>query len=147
LQRRPAGSQAGASADDAARAGPRVRPPLGGDADRGDPVGPAASPARRAAAGAGRSWLDGAGGGSVTALGFVGLGTMGGRMARRLLAAGYPVAGYNRTVERAAWLEGQGLVRCASPREVAERSDVVLSMVTNTAALEAVTLGEDGLHA
>src|SRR5262249_18303257 len=51
------------------------------------------------------------------------------------------------TFERAAWLEEQGLVRCLSPREVAERSEVVLSMVSNTAALEAVTEGEDGVHA
>ena len=83
----------------------------------------------------------------MTRLGFVGLGTMGGRIALRLLEAGYPVCGYNRTFERAAWLEQRGLVRCLSPREVAERSDVVLSMVSNTAALEAVTLGENGVHA
>ena len=37
-------------------------------------------------------------------LGFVGLGTMGGRIAERLLAAGYEVCGYNRTPEKAAWL-------------------------------------------
>jgi 3-hydroxyisobutyrate dehydrogenase-like beta-hydroxyacid dehydrogenase len=78
-------------------------------------------------------------------LGFVGLGTMGGRIAKRLLDAGYQVCGYNRTIERAAWLEELGLLRCLSPAEVAERSDVVLSMVTNTAALEAVMEGEGGL--
>jgi 3-hydroxyisobutyrate dehydrogenase-like beta-hydroxyacid dehydrogenase len=81
----------------------------------------------------------------VTTLGFVGLGTMGGRIARRLLDAGYPVHGYNRTPERAAWLEGHGLVRCLSPADVAERSEVVLSMVSNTAALEAVVGGAGGL--
>lgn len=81
----------------------------------------------------------------MTRLGFVGLGTMGGRVARRLLDAGHPVCGYNRTFGRAAWLEELGLVRCLSPREVAERSDIVFSMVSNTAALEAVTGGEDGL--
>jgi 3-hydroxyisobutyrate dehydrogenase-like beta-hydroxyacid dehydrogenase len=85
-----------------------------------------------------------------TPLGFVGLGTMGGRVARRLLGAGYQVCGYNRTWERAAWLEEHGLLRCSSPAEVAERSEVIISMVTNTAALEAVMEGEggllDGLH-
>lgn len=81
-----------------------------------------------------------------TPLGFVGLGTMGGRIARRLLAAGHPVSGYNRTAARAAWLEAEGLVLCGSPREVAARSDVVFSMVSDTRALEAVVLGEDGLH-
>ncbi|HXM58782.1 MAG TPA: NAD(P)-binding domain-containing protein, partial [Candidatus Dormibacteraeota bacterium] len=83
----------------------------------------------------------------MTRLGFVGLGTMGGRIARRLLDAGHPVCGYNRTFERAAWLEELGLVRCLSPREVAERSEIVLSMVSNTLALEAVTEGEDGVQA
>jgi 3-hydroxyisobutyrate dehydrogenase-like beta-hydroxyacid dehydrogenase len=72
---------------------------------------------------------------------------MGGRVALRLLEAGYQVCGYNRTFERAAWLEERGLARCLSPREVAERSDVVLSMVSDTAALEAVTEGENGIHA
>src|SRR5437764_3876864 len=79
-------------------------------------------------------------------LGFVGLGTMGGRVARRLLEAGNEVYGYNRTPERAAWLEKLGLRRCGSPREVAEQGDIVFSMVANTAALEAVTKGPDGIH-
>ncbi len=79
-------------------------------------------------------------------LGFVGLGTMGGRIAARLLDAGHEVYGYNRTPGRAAWLEERGLRRCGSPREAAERSEFVLSMVSNSAALEAVTEGEDGIH-
>jgi 3-hydroxyisobutyrate dehydrogenase-like beta-hydroxyacid dehydrogenase len=83
----------------------------------------------------------------MTTLGFVGLGAMGGRMARRLLDAGYRVVGYNRTPARAAGLVDAGLTLAASPRAVAEAADVVFSMVTDTAALEAVTRAPDGLLA
>jgi 3-hydroxyisobutyrate dehydrogenase-like beta-hydroxyacid dehydrogenase len=80
-------------------------------------------------------------------LGFVGLGVMGGGIARRLLAAGHAVHGYNRTREKAAPLEELGLVLEDSPRAVAEAADVVLSMVTNVDALRAVAEGEDGILA
>ncbi len=82
-----------------------------------------------------------------TPLGFVGLGAMGGGIARRLLDAGYTVHGYNRTRERAAALAEAGLVLEATPREVAERAEIVFSMVTNVAALSAVTDGPDGILA
>jgi 3-hydroxyisobutyrate dehydrogenase-like beta-hydroxyacid dehydrogenase len=72
---------------------------------------------------------------------------MGGRVARRLLKAGHEVSGYNRTPAKAAWLVGEGLTLCDSPREVAERSQVVFTMVTNTQALEEVVLGPDGVLA
>ncbi len=80
-------------------------------------------------------------------VGFVGLGTMGGRMAERLLAAGHHVAGWNRTRARAGWLVERGMVWADTPREVAERSEFVLTMVTDTSALEAVTGGPDGILA
>ncbi|HME93977.1 MAG TPA: NAD(P)-dependent oxidoreductase [Methylomirabilota bacterium] len=80
-------------------------------------------------------------------LGFVGLGAMGGRMARRLLDAGYTVHGYNRTASKAADLVRAGLRLAASPREVAERAAAVFTMVTDDAALEAVTRGPQGLVA
>jgi 3-hydroxyisobutyrate dehydrogenase-like beta-hydroxyacid dehydrogenase len=83
----------------------------------------------------------------VTAVGFVGLGAMGGRMARRLLQAGYAVVGYNRTRERAKWLVDLGLALAASPREAAAAGDVVFSMVADTRALEAVARGPDGILA
>jgi 3-hydroxyisobutyrate dehydrogenase-like beta-hydroxyacid dehydrogenase len=88
--------------------------------------------------------------GEVKALppvGFLGLGAMGGRMAARLLAAGHPVYGYNRSPERLTPLTGAGLVPCASPREVAERVEVILSMVWDSDALRAVTAPPDGLLA
>jgi 3-hydroxyisobutyrate dehydrogenase-like beta-hydroxyacid dehydrogenase len=72
---------------------------------------------------------------------------MGGRVAKRLLDAGHTVTGYNRTRDKAQWLLDAGMRWAASPREVAEKSDVVFSMVTNTHALEAVTSGPDGILA
>jgi 3-hydroxyisobutyrate dehydrogenase-like beta-hydroxyacid dehydrogenase len=75
----------------------------------------------------------------MATLGFVGLGAMGGRMARRLLAAGHHVVGYNRSRARA------GLRVAGSAREVGETADVVFSMVTDTAALRAVGTGPAGL--
>ncbi len=80
-------------------------------------------------------------------LGYVGLGTMGGRVALRLLKAGHKVRGHNRTASRAKWLVEQGLELCATPREVAEASDITFTMVTNTSALKAVVEGEDGILA
>lgn len=80
-------------------------------------------------------------------LGFVGLGVMGSRMVKRLLDAGHTVTGYNRTRSKAQWLLDAGMRWADSPRAVAETSDIVLSMVTNTAALHAVALGENGILA
>jgi 3-hydroxyisobutyrate dehydrogenase-like beta-hydroxyacid dehydrogenase len=83
----------------------------------------------------------------VANLGFVGLGVMGGGIARRLLAAGHTVHGYNRTREKAEALAPEGLNVVDSPREAAERADVVFSMVTNVPALRAVAGGDDGILA
>uniref|UniRef100_UPI002630338B NAD(P)-binding domain-containing protein n=1 Tax=Hydrotalea sp. TaxID=2881279 RepID=UPI002630338B len=80
-------------------------------------------------------------------LGFVGLGTMGGRVAKRLLDAGHTVTGYNRTKAKAQWLLDAGMKWADSPRTVAQASDIVFSMVTNTAALNAIALGDDGILA
>jgi len=84
---------------------------------------------------------------SPAPVGFVGLGSMGGRMVKRLLDAGHAVVGYNRTAAKARWLVDAGMTLAASPREVAERADVVMCMVTDTRALTAVTGGETGLIA
>jgi 3-hydroxyisobutyrate dehydrogenase-like beta-hydroxyacid dehydrogenase len=80
-------------------------------------------------------------------LGFVGLGVMGGGIARRLFTAGHTVHGYNRTREKARSLEEVGLVLEESPRAVAEKAEVVFSMVTNASALKAVAEGDDGILA
>ena len=80
-------------------------------------------------------------------LGFVGLGIMGGRMARRLLDAGHRVTGYNRTRARAQWLAEMGLQLADTPREAAEASQVTFSMMANDDALLAVAQGDDGIMA
>ena len=78
-------------------------------------------------------------------LGFIGLGVMGGEMVDRLLSKGHNVTGYNRTKSKAAGLINKGMKWANSPREVAAAVDVIFSMVTNSAALEAVMSGPDGL--
>src|SRR5437867_8481819 len=83
----------------------------------------------------------------MTQLAFVGLGAMGSRLARRLLDARHPVAGYNRTADKARALEAAGLKLAATPRAAAEGAVVVFSMVTDDAALRAVALGRDGIVA
>jgi len=83
----------------------------------------------------------------MSTLGFVGLGTMGRPMVERLLDAGYEVHGHNRTAAKARALIDKGLHWCDTPREVAEKSDFVISMLTDDAALEAVAGGSDGILA
>jgi 3-hydroxyisobutyrate dehydrogenase-like beta-hydroxyacid dehydrogenase len=80
-------------------------------------------------------------------LGFVGLGKMGGRVVKRLLDAGHTVTGYNRTQEKAQWLLEAGMQWGPSPHQVAATADVTFSMVTNTAALQEVLSGDEGLLA
>ena len=80
-------------------------------------------------------------------LGFVGLGVMGSEMVNRLLSKGHSVTGYNRTKSKADWLIKKGMKWGNSPREVAAASEVVFSMVTNSAALDAIMNGPDGVLA
>jgi 3-hydroxyisobutyrate dehydrogenase-like beta-hydroxyacid dehydrogenase len=84
---------------------------------------------------------------TTLALGFVGLGHMGANMATRLLAAGYPVYGEDRTREHAQALEEDGLRWCDTPREVAEAADIVLTSLPDDGVLEAVASGPDGILA
>jgi 3-hydroxyisobutyrate dehydrogenase-like beta-hydroxyacid dehydrogenase len=83
----------------------------------------------------------------VADLGYVGLGVMGTAITRRLLDAGHTVTVWNRTREKAEPLLEAGARSADSPREVAEQSEVVFTMVTNTAAVQAVTEGPDGILA
>lgn len=78
-------------------------------------------------------------------LGFVGLGVMGGNMVARLLEKGHAVTGYNRTRAKAQWLIDKGLRWADSPRAVCAAADATFSMVTNTAALQAIAEGPDGM--
>ncbi len=80
-------------------------------------------------------------------LGFIGLGVMGGQMVDRLLNHGHTVTGYNRTRAKAQWLIDKGMKFAETPRGVSEAADVTLSMVTNSAALEQVAEGANGILA
>ena len=80
-------------------------------------------------------------------LGFIGLGVMGSQMVARLLSKGHTVTGYNRTRAKAQWLVEKGMHWADSPRAVAAASDFTFAMVTNSAAIQAVTEGPDGLLA
>ena len=78
-------------------------------------------------------------------VGFIGLGTMGGTMVQRLLSAGHKVVGHNRTKSKADWLVDLGMMWADTPRDVAMRSDVIISMVSNTEALKSVVHGQYGI--
>ena len=81
-------------------------------------------------------------------VGWIGLGIMGSRQAANLAKAGYELTVFNRTRERAeAWAAEHGGSVAGSPREVAERSDVVITMVVDGAQVEQMLLGEDGAAA
>lgn len=80
-------------------------------------------------------------------LGFIGLGVMGRPMALHLVDAGYQLGVYARRPESAAPLVAAGATSFATPAELASRSDVVITMVTATADVEAVLLGDDGVLA
>ena len=80
-------------------------------------------------------------------VGWLGLGSMGALAAERLLAAGREVTGWNRTAEKGESLIAKGMRWADSPREVAERCDVLFSMLTDAHAVEAVASGPDGFIA
>jgi 3-hydroxyisobutyrate dehydrogenase-like beta-hydroxyacid dehydrogenase len=80
-------------------------------------------------------------------LGFVGLGVMGGELVNRLISKGHTVTGYNRTKSKADWLIKAGMKWADSPRAVVAAADIVFSMVTNSAALESIVEGPDGILA
>jgi 3-hydroxyisobutyrate dehydrogenase-like beta-hydroxyacid dehydrogenase len=78
-------------------------------------------------------------------VGFVGLGIMGSRQAANLAKAGYELTVFNRTRSRAEeWVAEHGGTVAGSPREVAERSDVVITMVVDGEQVKEMLLGEDG---
>ncbi|HXL87568.1 MAG TPA: NAD(P)-dependent oxidoreductase [Streptosporangiaceae bacterium] len=82
----------------------------------------------------------------MTAIGFAGMGSMGAPIAGRLLEDNQ-VYGTNRTKAKAAPLIERGLIWRDTPREVAAAADIVFSMVTDDAALTAITSGPDGILA
>ena len=83
----------------------------------------------------------------IERIGFAGLGAMGAGIAQRLMDAGHPVAGWNRTKEKAQPLLEQGMVWAGTPRELAAAVDVLFTMLTNTEAIEATAGGDNGVLA
>src|SRR5262245_18357197 len=79
------------------------------------------------------------------AIGFIGLGTMGAPMARNVLKRGYPVTVWSRRSEAMAPLVNAGASAGDSPADVAATNDVIVTMVTDTTAVEEVVLGEHGI--
>lgn len=77
-------------------------------------------------------------------VGFIGLGSMGLPIARNVLQAGHTLAVYNRTADRATELARSGATVADSPAAAARGAEVLITMVADDAALEAVTLGEAG---
>jgi len=78
-------------------------------------------------------------------VGFIGLGIMGKPMALNLLKAGYPLTVWNRTKSKMDDLVAMGAYGASSPKEVAERSDVVITMVTDSPDVEDILLGPNGV--
>jgi 3-hydroxyisobutyrate dehydrogenase-like beta-hydroxyacid dehydrogenase len=83
----------------------------------------------------------------MTRVGFAGLGAMGAGIARRLHESGYDVVCWNRTKEKAEPLLQAGMGWADTPRELARSVDVLFTMLTNTAAVEATAEGPDGVLA
>jgi 3-hydroxyisobutyrate dehydrogenase-like beta-hydroxyacid dehydrogenase len=84
---------------------------------------------------------------TMKTIGFIGLGTMGGNMAARYLAAGYTVYGEARNRNAAQWLVEQGLRWVDTPRAVAEAADIVMTSLPTDDIVESVAAGPDGLLA
>ena len=82
---------------------------------------------------------------SKPAVGFIGLGIMGASMAARLAAAGYPLHVYNRTRVKAEPLIEAGASWHATPKALAEATDVVITIVGMPDDVRALYLGDDGL--
>ena len=81
-------------------------------------------------------------------VGYVGLGIMGGPMARHLAKAGHSVVVYNRTTSKSdAWVAEHGGSRVLTPREVAQQSDIVFMCVGNDNDVRSVVFGDEGVLA
>ena len=81
----------------------------------------------------------------ATRIGFIGLGTMGAPMVRRLLSGGYAVTVWARRLEAIAPLAAAGAHAATTPADVASNADIIMTMVTDTKAVEEVVLGERGI--
>jgi len=80
------------------------------------------------------------------AVGFIGLGRMGRGIAGRVLGGGYPLAAYNRTPGKGDELRAAGATLAASIAEACAQREIVITMLADDAALEAVALGQGGIR-
>lgn len=78
-------------------------------------------------------------------IGWIGTGVMGSSMCGHILEKGYPVTVYNRTKSKAEVLLDKGADWAETPKEVAERSDIIFTIVGFPSDVHAVILGEDGI--
>ncbi len=81
----------------------------------------------------------------TSSVGFIGLGIMGQPMAMNLVKEGYRVAVYNRTAGKAEPLGAAGAKIASSPAEAAREADIVYTILSDSAAMEEVTLGKSGI--
>jgi len=81
----------------------------------------------------------------LSKIGFIGLGIMGKPMSRNLLKAGYELVVYNRSSKSIEELVKEGAEAGASPKEVAERCDIVITMLPNSPQVKEVILGPKGV--
>ena len=84
---------------------------------------------------------------TVEKIGFIGLGVMGKPMARNLLRSGYSLVVYDLMPAQVEELAGEGAKKAGSPKEVAQRSDIIFTMVTDSAAIEEAIFGDEGILA
>ncbi len=80
-------------------------------------------------------------------IGLIGLGYMGKPMARSLAAAGAIMTVHNRSRASVDELVAEGMAPASSPKDVAEASDIIITMLTDTAAVKAVMTGPEGVMA
>lgn len=80
-----------------------------------------------------------------TVIGFIGIGVMGKSMARHLLKAGYSLYVYTRTKEKADELLAEGAKWAATPTEIAQNANVIITMIGYPSDVEEIYLGEQGL--
>jgi 3-hydroxyisobutyrate dehydrogenase len=78
-------------------------------------------------------------------VGFIGLGIMGGGMARNILKAGFELRVWNRSSPRMEALAAEGAIATDSPAQLASQSDIIISCVSDTPDVEQVILGDQGV--
>src|SRR5512135_2980734 len=83
----------------------------------------------------------------TTRIGFIGLGLMGKPMAGHLIKAGYPVTVHNRSRAAVDECVASGAHAAASPQEVAQQSDIVITMLPDSPDVEVVAFGPNGILA